>query len=187
MTFTEEMQVWTLVLDYLKVVLGYPVTIPILVGFLCWIFRDRISAALDAVQELSFKGASVRLAERAKLVPYNANVEQTTMATAQSAVHDLPPGQVKTVEALASVFSLAARTLPLIPKADRQRFIVESTGTLPEEFRAFRAALLKLADEAPEVRALSARDVIITPGTGTLRFGGDADTPLPLRGSDYKT
>ena len=82
---------------------------------------------------------------------------------------------------------LAARLLPLFPKADRLRFISESTGTLPEEFRA---KLLKLADAAPEVRALSTRDVMmITPGTGILRAHG-ADTPLPLRqgpGSGYET
>ena len=192
MSFTEQMQVWTLVLDYLKVVFGYSVTIPVLVGFLCWLFRDRVGATLDAIQELSFKGASVRLRERAQLIPYNAAVEQTTIATTQNAAHDLPPGQVKTVEALASFFSLAARTLPLIPKAERQRFIVESTETLPEEFKTFRVALVKLADAAPEVRALSARDVIIapvTPVTGMLQFGGGADTPLTLRdkpGGDYK-
>jgi hypothetical protein len=96
----------------------------------------------------------------------------------KSAAHELPPEQVKTVEALASFFGLAARTLPLIPKSERQRFIVESTGTLPEEFKTFRAALMKLAEEAPEVHALNARDVMmITPGTGTLRFGGDTDIP----------
>jgi hypothetical protein len=190
MTFTEKMTVWTLVLEYAKVFLGYPVTIPVLVVFLCWLFRERIGAAIDAIRALSFKGASVELAERMKLATYEATVDQTSKTAAQSAVRDLPPAQLKTVDALASFFSLAARTLPLIPKADRQRFIVESTGTLPEEFNTFRAALVTLADEAPEVRALSARDVMmITPGTGTLRFGADADTPLPLRapGSDYKT
>ena len=72
---------------------------------------------------------------------------------------------------------LAARLRPLFSKADRLRFISESTGTLPEEFRA---KLVKLADAAPEVNALSARDVMITPGTGTLWVHG-ADTPLPLR------
>jgi hypothetical protein len=90
-------------------------------------------------------------------------------------------------------FGLAARLLPLIPKAERRKFIVEATGTLPEEFKTFREVLFQLADRAPEVHAMNARDVIIapvTPVTGTLRFGGDADTPLPLRhapGSDYKT
>jgi hypothetical protein len=177
MSFAEKMTVWTLVLEYAKVFLGCPVTIPVLVGFLCWLFRERIGAAIDAVRALSFKGASVQLAERAELVPYNATVDQTE-ATMKSAAHELPPEQVKTVEALASFFGLAARTLPLIPKAERQRFIVESTGTLPEEFKTFRAALMKLAEEAPEVHALNARDVMmITPGTGTLRFGGDTDIP----------
>lgn len=190
MSFTEKMQVGTLVLDYLKVVLY-----PVLVGFLCWLFRERISAAIDAIRALSFKGASVQLAEREELVRYNATVEQTAKATAKSAAHDLPAAQVKTVEALTPFFSLAARLLPLFPKADRLRFISESTGTLPEEFHS---ALVKLADEAREVRALTARDVIIapvTPVTGTVQFGGGADTPLTLRDdasrrepprSDYK-
>jgi hypothetical protein len=176
MTFAEKMAVWTLVLEYLKVVLGYPVTIPVLVGFLCWLFRERIGAALDAIQELSFKGASVRLKERAQLIPYNATVEQTAEATAQEATHAFAPARVQAIQGLVSFFILAARTLPLIPKAERQRFIAESTKGLPEEFKTFRTALEKLADEAPEVHALSARDVIITPETGTLwSRGGNAE------------
>src|SRR5260370_3844899 len=115
MTFTEKMTVWTVVLEYGEVFLGYPVTIPVIVGFLCWLFRERIGAAIDAIRALSFKGASVELAERVKLVNYDATVEQTK-ATAQSATRELPPAQAKTGEALASFFSLAARTLHLIPK-----------------------------------------------------------------------
>ena len=190
MSFTEKMQVWTLVLDYLKVVLGYPVTIPVLILALCILFRERIRAALDALDELTYPGGRVKLRERAAVQKFNEDIVQAKEATAYATVQ-LPPQPLdKAIEAIASFFGLAARTLPLIPKAERQRFITESTGTLPEEFKTFRAALMKLAEEAPEVHALNARDVIITPGTGTLRFGGDADTPLPLRhgpGSDYKT
>lgn len=52
MTFTEKMAVWTPVLDYLKVVLGYPVTIPVLVGFLSWLFRERIGAARREIRRV---------------------------------------------------------------------------------------------------------------------------------------
>ena len=98
---------------------------------------------------------------------------------------NLPPQPVEKVAgAIASFFGLAARSLPLIPKAERQKFIVNSTETLPEEFKSYREALLLLAEQAPEVHALNARDVIITPGTGRLWIGGDADTHPP--GSDYK-
>jgi len=76
--------------------------------------------------------------------------------------------------------------LPLIPKAERQKFIVESTQTLPEEFKTFRDALFVLADHAPEVHALNARDVIITPGTGGMRVGLPERQETRQRGSDYK-
>jgi hypothetical protein len=58
MSFTEKMQVWTLVLDYLKVVLGYPVTVPALIFALCIVFRERIRAVLDALEELTYPGGA---------------------------------------------------------------------------------------------------------------------------------
>ncbi len=177
MSFSEKMQVWTLVLDYLKVVLGYPVTIPVLILSLCILFRERIRSALDALQELTFPGGSVKLRERAEVQKFREDIVEAKQATAYATVQ-LPPQPVeKVAEAIASFFGSAARTLPLIPKAERQKFIVESTGTLPEEFKAFREALVRLADQAPEVHTLKARDVIITPGTGIIRASG----------SDYKT
>jgi hypothetical protein len=162
MNFEEKLAIGRLVLEYAKVVFGYPVTIPVLVGFLCWLFRERIGAAIDAVRALSFRGASVELAERAAMVEYKANVERTTAGMAQTTTQSLAPKLMTAamVEALVSFFGLAARLLPLIPKAERQRFIAESMGTLPEEFKTFRAALVKLADEAPEVHALTTNEVL---------------------------
>ena len=64
MTFTEKMAVWTLALEYAKVILGYPVTVPVLAGFLCWLFRERIGKALDALREITFPGGSAKLEER---------------------------------------------------------------------------------------------------------------------------
>jgi hypothetical protein len=174
MTFTEKMAVWTLVLDYLKVILGYPVTIPVLVGFLCWLFRERIRAAIDRIRALRFKDASMDLAA---LVDYGGAVERSTSEeTEQSAAKALSQSDQETiVGALAALFKLSASTLPLIPKAERQRFIAESMKGLPPEFGRFRRALEKLADKAPEVSTVHARDLIITPPTGTMRMvGADA-------------
>ena len=64
------------------------------------------------------------------------------------------------METVASLFGLSARLLPLIPKAERRRFIAEHTSTLPTEFKVFRESLEALAEQAPEVRALNPRDVI---------------------------
>jgi hypothetical protein len=50
------------------------------------------------------------------------------------------------IEAIMSFFGLAARILPLIPKADRRRFIEESAVTLPPAFGVYRDALFHLAD-----------------------------------------
>jgi hypothetical protein len=187
MSFTEKMAVGTLVLDYLKVVLGYPV----LILGLCILFRKHIRSALDALQELTFPGGSMKLRERTEVQKFQADItEQTKVATEYATVQLPPQPAKKAAEAIASFFRLAARMLPLIPKDERQKFIVESTGTLPEEYKEFREALSVLADHAPEVRALNARDVIITPRTGAGQFGGGADTPLTLRdppGTDYKT
>ena len=190
MTFTEKMAVWTLILDYLKVVLGYPVTIPVLILSLSILFRERIGVALDALQELTFPGGSMKLRERTEVQKFQADItEQTKVATEYAAVQLPPQSPKKAAEAIASFFRLAARMLPLIPKDERQKFIVESTGTLPEEYKEFREALSLLANKAPEVHALNARDVIITPRTGAVHFGGGPDSPLTLRdppGKDYK-
>jgi len=158
---------------------------PVLILALCILFRERIRSALDALQELTFPGGGVKLRERVEVQKFQADIkEQTKVATEYTTVR-LPPQPVEKVAgAIASFFGLAARSLPLIPKAERQKFIVNSTETLPEEFKSYREALLLLAEQAPEVHALNARDVIITPGTGRLWIGGDADTHPP--GSGYK-
>jgi len=182
MTFEEKMAVARLILAYLK-----PLIIPSLILTLVLLFRARIGLALDALLEVTFPGGSAKFERRKEeLVKYNADVHRTAEATAQSAPKTITTPGV--VDAFLSIFTLAARLLPLIPKADRTRFIQEETASLPSDFKGFRTALLKLADEAPEVPARNAGDVFITPGTGTLRFGEGADTPLPLRapGSDYK-
>ena len=161
MSFTEKMQVWTLVLDYLKVVLGYPVTIPVLILVLCILFRERIRSALDALQELTFPGGGVKLRERVEFQNYQENIKEQTKVATEHATEQVPsPAIEKFVEAIVSFFELSARILPLIPKAERQKFIVSSTETLPEEFKAFREGLFRLANQAPEVHALNARDVI---------------------------
>jgi hypothetical protein len=54
------LQCWTLVLDYLKIALGYSV-IPVLVALLCWIFREQIGRAIDATGELGWGKAKVKL------------------------------------------------------------------------------------------------------------------------------
>lgn len=184
MSFTEKMQVWTLVLDYLKVVLGYPVTIPVLIWFLCWRFRDRIGVAVDALQELTFPGGGIKLRERVEIQQFQADIkEQTKVATERTAV--LSPQHERVAEAIVSFFRVAARSLPLIPKAERTKFILESTETLPEEFKEYRAALLLLAEQAPEVHTLNARDVIITPRTGELHLS-EILTTSKMPGSGYK-
>jgi hypothetical protein len=153
MTFAERMQVATLVLDYLKVVLGYPVTIPALVGFFCWLFREQIGAAVGRLLKASFAGASVELAQ------YTADITQTTKDVSDP----LTPDQIKKAgEVIAIFFDLTARLLPFIPKADRRPFIEEKTKTLPMEFNDFRTALLKLAEDAPEAPALRASDQLRT-------------------------
>lgn len=181
MSFAEKMQVWTLVLEYAKVVLGYPVTIPLLILALCLLFRERIGLALDALQELTFPGGGVKLRERAAFQKVNEDIERTKEATAYAVIQQLPLQPPKSVEAIASFFALTARILLLVPKAERRQFIEQLTDALPPEFKTFRLALFKLAEETPEFRALSARDVIITPPTGSLRFGveerGDVDIP----------
>jgi hypothetical protein len=167
MSFADKMAVWTLALDYLKVVLGYPVTIPALVLALCWLFRGELRRAIDAVQAASVPGvASVEVGERAALEKYNATIQPTAKEAVQSATHVGVAMQPIFVEVIASFFGLVARTLPLIPKADRLRFIAGSTAHLPEVFNTFRAALVKLAEDAPEVHALSAGDVLSVGGVG---------------------
>src|ERR1700731_61736 len=148
MNFDEKMQVWTLVLDYLKVAFGYPVTIPALVFALCILFRERIRSALDALQELTFPGGGVKLRERVAVQKFNEDIEQTKAATAYATVQLSPQPIDKAVEPIVSFFGLAARLPPLTPKAERQKFIVKSTETLPDEFRTFREALSQLADRA---------------------------------------
>lgn len=140
----------------------------------------RTNPAIDAIRAFRFKDARVDLAERrAALENYGTDVERsTTEATTPSAEKALPMSdqdQAKMVATAAVFFKLAASTLPLIPKAERQRFIAESMKALPVEADRFRRALVKLADRAPEVSPEHAGDVIIT--SGTMRFGGDADIP----------
>lgn len=157
MSFTEKMQVASLVLEYAKVALGYPVTIPVLILALCLLFRERIGLALDALQELTFPGGGVKLRERAAVQEFREDIERTKEATAYATVQQLspqPPSD-KAVEAIASFFALTARLLPLVPKAERHRFIEAETTDLPREFTRFREALFQLADRAPEVHSPS--------------------------------
>ncbi len=174
------LQYWTLVLEYFKVVLGYSVTIPILVAFLCWLFRNQVGRAIDATGELGWGKAKVKLRDRAALAAYNASADQTKTATAYATVKGItgaashgheaappsitPEQQEKVVEAIASFFGLAARLLPLIPKADRRSFIESETATLPKDFAGFREALFRLAERAPEVP--SSREVSDVLGFG---------------------
>jgi hypothetical protein len=167
------LQFWTLVLEYLKVALGYSVTIPVLVVVLCWFFRSQLRRAIDAMGELAWGKVRVKLRKRA-LAEYNASAEETKTATAYATVKGfreaLPPAsqeeQEKTVEAIASLFGLAARLLPLVPKAERRSFIEAETATLPPEFAKFREALLRLADRAPDVRGED-------PGLGDFFHAGE--------------
>ena len=182
------MEVAALVLEYLKVFLALSVTVPVTILIFCVLFRARIGQALGALIEVTFPGGSAKFERRQEeLVKYNANIGPTAKATVKSVPSTISTPGV--VDAFLSIFTLAARLLPLIPKADRTRFIQEETASLPPDFKGYRTALLKLADAAPEVPARNARDVFITPGTVALQFGGDADSPLPLRapGSNYKT
>jgi hypothetical protein len=178
------MEVAALVLEYLKVFLGFSVTVPVTILTFCLLFRARISAALDALLEVTFPGGSAKFERRKEaLAKFNADVHRTAEATAQSAPKTMTaPGVVDT---FLSIFTLAARLLPLIPKADRTRFIQEETASIPPDFQGFRTALLKLADEAPEVPARNAGDVFIS-GAGTVRFGEAAITPIRAPGSNYK-
>ncbi len=161
------LEFWTLVLEYLKVALGYSVTIPVLVVVLCWIFREQVGRAIDATGEFGWGKAKVKLRERA-IAEYNASADQTKTATAYATVKGLTesatsgkealrpfsitPEQQKTlVDAIASFFGLAARLLPFIPKANRRAFIEAEIGSLPTQFAQFRDALFLLAERAPEV------------------------------------
>jgi hypothetical protein len=83
-----------------------------------------------------------------------------TTAAEQRAAHPALQSQEKVVEAIASYFGLAARVLPLIPRAERHQFIQETTASLPNEFSTYRKALDRLAELAPEPRALDANTVI---------------------------
>jgi hypothetical protein len=146
------MEVAALVLEYLKVFLGFSVTVPVTVLLFCLLFRSRIGQALDALLEVTFPGGSAKFARSEELVKYNADVERTaaaTAATAQKAPRTIEAQSM--VDAFLSLFTLAARLLPLIPKADRARFIEEETARLHHDFEGYRTALLRLADEAPEV------------------------------------
>jgi hypothetical protein len=167
MSFADKMQVAAFVLESAKVVLGYSVTIPLLVGFLCWLFRKQVGRAIDSMGEASWGKASVKLRERAALAEYNVSADQAKTATIYATVKGIteaasrgqevapptisPEHQEKVLEAIASFFTLAARLLPLIPKVDRRVFIEAETATLPPEFARFRDALFRLAERAPEV------------------------------------
>ena len=57
--------------------------------------------------------------------------------------------------------------------------------TLPPAFGVYRDALFHLADEAPEVHALNARDVMIRPEAGGFRVrGGDVTFRHERRDND---
>jgi hypothetical protein len=145
MGFEERMRVASLVLEYLRVVLGYPVTIPLLVAFLCYLFRVRIGRLFDRLESASYGKASVKLAN------WDRDVTRATEATTAQDATEGAARDAITTDAIASFFGLAARLLPFLPKAERRPYIDRAAVTLPPEFHRFRAALYELADRAPEV------------------------------------
>ena len=168
MSFTEKMAVWTLFLEYAKVAFGYSVTIPVLVGFLCWLFRTNIADTFGRLTKASYGKFSVEFAQ------YTAHAERTLRTIAERPViRQLTPQEKTAADAVASLSALVARLLPLIPKAERRQFIENVTKTLPEEFGLYRASLFDLAKEAPEVRGVNVVDVIRIGEDVRIQLSGD--------------
>jgi hypothetical protein len=156
------MEVAALVLEYFKVFLGFSVTVPTTILIFCLLFRSRIATALDAILEITFPGGSAKLerrtVERAAMEKYHSDAPAVVKAGTLVATGGNPDEIMH--ELLTILYHLSTLVLPLIPKADRVRFIEEATATLPKELTRVRTTLLKLADTAPEVHTLQPKEVL---------------------------
>lgn len=149
------MEVARLVLEYLRVVLNYPVTVlAVVIFFLVW-FKEDIQRALGRLSQVTLPGGA-----SATFKDYKKAVEpQISKEVEKAATKEVPASAFNVMVGLSrSLLRLVSDLLPLVPRAQRRRFI--ESLELPPEAEDFRKTLFNLADKAPELTSLRVGDVI---------------------------